>query len=371
MADARIDGRAASVEAAVAEAARLLAASRLPVIAGLGSDVAGARAAIALAERLGGVIDHMHSDALLRELDVIRQAGMMVTTINEARLRADTLLVVGAAPFVQPDLLTVFSARVAAPELGHQVQRRVFWACPGRSNAGMIRGFPHIRCIGREPDELPGLLAALRARVGGRPVGRVPVAAKTLDALAADLQAARFGVAIWSAAELDGLAIEMLCGLVDDLNARTRFSGVSLAAPDNAAGVLQACGWTTGLPPRTGFGRGRPEHDPWRFEAGRLVASREADCVMWISAYAEATPPWHADVPMIAITGKDAAFRTPPRVHIEVGRPGIDHDAVEYAATTATLVAVTARERRVVISVAQAISQITSALTGARHADVH
>ena len=26
-------------------------------------------------------------------------------------------------------------------------------------------------------------------------------------------------------------------------------------------------GWMTGFPPRTGFGRGYPEHDPWRFEA--------------------------------------------------------------------------------------------------------
>ena len=50
-----------ALDAAIAEAARLLGASRLPVIAGLGTDVAGARAAIALAQRLGGVVDHMHS----------------------------------------------------------------------------------------------------------------------------------------------------------------------------------------------------------------------------------------------------------------------------------------------------------------------
>ena len=57
MAEARIDGRAARIEAAVAEAARLLTLSRLSVIAGLGTDIAGARAAIALAEKLGGVIE--------------------------------------------------------------------------------------------------------------------------------------------------------------------------------------------------------------------------------------------------------------------------------------------------------------------------
>ena len=44
---------------------------------------------------IGGVIDHMHSGALLRDLDAGRAAGMMVTTPNEAALRADTLLMVG------------------------------------------------------------------------------------------------------------------------------------------------------------------------------------------------------------------------------------------------------------------------------------
>jgi formylmethanofuran dehydrogenase subunit B len=75
VAEAQIDGRAASLDAAVAEAARLLAASRLPVIAGLGSDVGCARAAVTLAERLGGVIDHMHSDALLRDVHISREGA--------------------------------------------------------------------------------------------------------------------------------------------------------------------------------------------------------------------------------------------------------------------------------------------------------
>ena len=95
-----------ALEAAIAEAAKLLGASRLPVIAGLGTDIAGARAAIALAEQLGAVIDHMHSGALLRDLEVMREAGAYVTTPNEARLRGDTLLLVGAG----------LAGRVAADE---------------------------------------------------------------------------------------------------------------------------------------------------------------------------------------------------------------------------------------------------------------
>src|SRR2546423_15622663 len=98
MPEAWIDGRPVPLQAAAAEAANLLSASRLPIIAGLGTDVEGARAAIRLAAQVGGVIDHMHSRVLLRNLDVAREAGMMVTTPNEAGGRAATVLVVGAGP---------------------------------------------------------------------------------------------------------------------------------------------------------------------------------------------------------------------------------------------------------------------------------
>src|SRR5436190_2240874 len=100
MVDAWIDGEHATLDAAASEAAKLLRVSRLPLIAGLDTDVAGAGAAIELAARIGGVIDHMHSEPLLRDLDVAREAGMMVITRIEAALVADTVLVVG--PGVEP-----------------------------------------------------------------------------------------------------------------------------------------------------------------------------------------------------------------------------------------------------------------------------
>src|SRR6266850_2601187 len=121
MGDARIDDRPVALEAAVAEAARLLAASRLPVFAGLGTDIAGSRAAVTLAERVGGVVDHMHADALLPDLAVMREAGAYVTTPNEAHVRADTLLLVGPGLIeAWPDLAARLFSRLRAPEDGER-----------------------------------------------------------------------------------------------------------------------------------------------------------------------------------------------------------------------------------------------------------
>jgi len=167
MDQAWIGGEPVRLEAAIAEAARLLGASRLPVIAGLGADIAGARAAVALADRIGGVVDHMHSDALLRDLAVMREAGAFMTTPNEARLRGDTLLLVGpglmkAWPALEARLL---QAPLAADIGG---ERRIFWLCPGKSAAMPAA----ITAIGRTAAELPILLGVLRAHIAGRPAGR-------------------------------------------------------------------------------------------------------------------------------------------------------------------------------------------------------
>jgi formylmethanofuran dehydrogenase subunit B len=357
MSDAWIDGNAVTLSAAAIEAAQLLQASRFPVIAGLGTDVEGARAAIRLAEQLGGAVDHMHSRALLRDLDVAREAGMMVTTPSEAGLRADTLLLVGPGlETAWPDMRAALIEHRPAPEAVDGFRRRIFRLCPGNR----ISRNGADRVLGRKPEELPGLLAALRATIAGRPCDARD--AKAIHRFAAELRAARFGVAMWSAAELDALTIEMLCGLVDDLNRTTRFSGLPLSQQDHASGVLEVCGWMAGLPMRTGFGRGFPEHDPWRFDAKRLVESGEADCALWISAYRAALPDWQADLPTIGLAAADTKFLRQPRVHIAVGRPGFDHDATEHFAATGTLVRTHARRNNGSVSVARALEMIAAAL---------
>jgi formylmethanofuran dehydrogenase subunit B len=362
MARAWIGGKPAPLERALAEAARLLAASRFPLITGLGTDIAGARAAISLAERIGAVVDHMNADTLLRDVAVLREAGMMLTTPSEARVRADTLLLVG--PSLEKDAPELAEWLGLGRGRGHSAAsagRAIVRLCPGRG----AKPVPGETIVGRDPDQLPTLLAALRARVADRPAGKTSVAAKPIADLATRLKAARFGVAAWSARDLDPLVIEMLCGLVADLNAQTRFSGFSIAPGDNAVGVLQACGWMTGFPMRTGFGRGYPEHDPWRFDGARMVAARETDCVLWVSAFRAAPPPWGEGAPVIALTTGDAALRSGPAVQIEVGRPGVDHDGVGHFPPLGTLVAVAATKRSETLSVADAFARIAAALPGA------
>jgi formylmethanofuran dehydrogenase subunit B len=362
---ALIDGTPASLEDATATAASLLARSTQPLIAGLGSDIEGARAAIMLAERVGGVIEHMHSAAMLRDLDCLRETGVMLTTPAEARARADVLLLVGGAlQETWPDLTQRLLAIRARPH-GVPVPRRIVWLAP-HADAGMsgFDGLIEVAVAGLGAT-LAANLAALRARIKGCTVARTQISLSTLDALSDRLKGAHFGVAVWAAGSLGALELEMLNGLVRDLNETTRFSTLPLAAPDNGAGVLSVCGWMTGFPVRTGFGAGAPLHDPWRFDAERLVASGETDCVLWVSAFGAAPPAWLRAPSLIGLCGHGTEFAEEPKVRIVVGRPGVDHDAVLHSPDTGTLVAATVATRGPWPSVAEALGRIAASVTDA------
>ena len=362
---ASINGEPASLEDAAAAAAQLVARSGQPLIAGLGVDIEGARAAIALAEQVGGVIEHMHSAALMRDLDCLRETGVMLTTPGEARVRADVLLLVGDALVeTWPALIERLLRLPARPE-GVDVARQIIWLAP-KADAKIPSFSGEMTVVGAGLGaNRAANLAALRARTKGRPVTRAEIPLPTLDALAADLKSARFGVAVWNSARLGALELEMLNGLVRDLNETTRFSTLPLAAPDNGAGVLAACGWMTGFPMRTGFGTGAPEHNPWRFDAERLVASGETDCVLWVSAFGAAPPVWRGGAISVALCDRETRLAETPKVRIEVARPGVDHDAVLHSPDTGTLGAVSATAPRTgAPTVAEALARIAARLQG-------
>jgi formylmethanofuran dehydrogenase subunit B len=325
-----VGGWAAPLGEAVAAAAAILGRSRQAVIAGMETDIEGAQAAIALARAIGGAVDHRHAAAALRDLGTMRQAGWIVTTPLQARARADLMLLVG------PGLESAWSGLRRRLDLDHPPglspdrPRTVIRLCPG------AEGGPG-ETIGAASEELSAVLSVLRALRAGRPVAPGAPCAEALARCAETLNAARYGVAVWSAAGMDELAVEMLCGLIDDLNRTTRFAGLPLSPGGNAAGVAQAAAWLTGFPLRTGFGRSGAEHDPWRFDAARLVGSGEADAALWISAFDGDAPPWAGKVPMVALIPSGTQFDAAPDVAIAVGRPGADHDAALYDPDLGTL----------------------------------
>ncbi|NDV87280.1 hypothetical protein GTW51_11275 [Aurantimonas aggregata] len=357
-----IDGRPGSEPEAVAAAAALIGGSRLPVVTGLATDIAGIRAALGLARIAGAVIDHQASAAIYPAVTAIRDSGMMIGAPAEIRRRADRVLIVGDAFATSPDLPDFLFRH--EPDLGKATRgkREIRWLGGPESSADIPGAIEPVVC---PADGIADALAMIRAAAAGHRFGEGPIAGEQAEAVAAWMKEAGFGCAIFAVAGMDELAIEMLAGLVFDLNAETRFTSLPLFGPGQAFGAALAATWTTGFPLRVGFGRGFADHDPDLHEAGQLIASGEADLAIHVSGLAGAASPepeWSGRLPVIAIGGGAASWANPPKIRFDAAMAGRDHDGVLHNERFGSFVPFAATQTGTLPRAADLLAAIAAAL---------
>ena len=319
-----VDGKPASLDAALAAAAALLAASRQPLFAGLGSDVAGTRALYPLACATGAIWDSAGGDALVQGLRALQDRGQFTTTLAEVRTRADLIVFVGGLP------------TAIAPLIGERLglgdtqvpQRHVVVLGPSADDEATLAGWASagvtVESIALQGD-LFDTVSLLCALVAGRSLASAPAA---LQALAQRLQAARYAVLVGAPPRLPAqgaLIVESVHQTVGHLNRKTRAAALWIGGGNGAATANQVFAWLSGLPVRSRAGPRGLEHEPLRFGAPRLLEDGAVDALLWVASFdAQSAPPATA-LPLVVLghPGLAAQCRRPGAVFIPVGTPGI------------------------------------------------
>lgn len=339
-----IGEKEAPLETALARAGEILTQSRRPLIAGPGADVAGMRAVLRLAAKLGAAVDFCRSPGSLNLFEAVRGKGMLFTTPAEARCRADVLLMLGPTAGRSKALVSVLEGRPVL-SAGEGARRDVLWLCPGE-DADLLAKFD-IAVAEADFSAIHGVIASLGAAIRSRPAQNETYGGLTrldYEETAGRLITARYGVIAFSPGDLDALATEALLAFADLLGRSTRVTLLPLVgnAPEQTA-ALVSC-WTAGSPPRLGFANGHAAFDPWRYDASRLAQGRECDALLWLSPFEAKGPDWTIDMPFIAVTRPGGVFAPTPDVTIETGIPGADHDAEIYSERLQAITAVVARQ---------------------------
>lgn len=316
-----VDGCPATLDLALAEAARRLAASRQPLFAGLGCDVEGARALYPLACATGAIADAAGGDALTEGLRALQDRGQFTTTLAEVRTRADLLVFVGRPPLAEAPLLR---ERLGLAEARGFARHVAVLGAPAAALAGWAGSELTVEPVMADGDVFE-TLAMLAAMLAGRLAG--PPA---LQPLAARLGAARYAVFVGAPAALPApaaLAIETVHRMVHKLNHATRAAALWVGGGQGASTANQVFAWLGGLPLRSRAGPHGLEHDPQAFATARLVADRAADLLLWVSAFDGTARPPATDLPLVALAqpAQAAALARPGAVVIPVGTPGIGH----------------------------------------------
>lgn len=362
---ALVAGQPVAAAAAYRAAASILARSRRPLMGGLACDVSGHRAALAMAERLSGVVDHMNGAAQFRNMRVFQDGGWVTTTLSEVRNRADLIVLAGTDASRFPR----FFERCLPPHSAHpsqfgELHRRIVVLGSGLSP---LPGYPSDADLASPVParHLGELFLALRARLHGRRLDADPVAGmpmQQLDALLAAMRAARYGVVVWNASELDfanaDLTIQAIVDLIKDLNQTTRWAGLPLGGSDGDTSAAQVCTWQTGYPLRMAYTASGPHYQPQSYATDALLADAAVDALVWISALDPARTPPSAACPSIVLGRADMTFDQAPDVFIPVAVPGVQHAGFMHRMDAAVALPLQAPAPSALPSVAQALAAI-------------
>ena len=322
---ARVDGREVAFADAVGAAATILGEARLPLVCGLGeTDCESQRAAVALAEALGAVIDP--SDAAAPASQAL---GVSTATFGDIRDRADLVVAWRADPVVtNPRLLP----RLRLDRAGRAAERTLVVIDAQRSaTAGEADEF-----IELSPELDFEALWALRALVREVPfdrelAARLPLGA--LEQLADKLRSTRYGAILHAAADYPR-ALALLA-LVRDLARLTHVVALPLRREAGARGAEDVLAWQTGYPAAVSFARGHPRARPGEFSAAGLLERGEPDAALIVGFDAlRRLPPRAADylrrIPMVVVDPRATETASSARVAFATAAAGVEREGTAH-----------------------------------------
>ena len=316
---ARVDGGEAELDHALDEAAAILAEARAPLVYGLGQATCEAqRAAVALAEAIGAVIDPA-GPLLDGASGLAYQArGASTATLGEVRDHAEVVVLWRADPVVtHPRLLERLRLPGAGRELVVVDERRTATA----AEADAFLELPADRDV--------EALWTLRALVREAPVASEP----PLDELAARLRGCRHAAILHHVrGHVEALGIN---ALVRDLCRVTHAVSVTLRREGNAAGAEDVLAWQTGYPSAVSFAGGRPRSSPGDLSAAAVLARGDADAALVIgSDPLEHLPERAAErlraIPVVSVDARDTTTADAARVAFTTAAAGVHHPGVVH-----------------------------------------
>jgi formylmethanofuran dehydrogenase subunit B len=330
----QIEGRDVDFETALRAATDLIRGSTLPLYGGLGTDVDGIRAVMALADKTGGVVDHALSEGQYRNFRVLQTRGWIMSTLTETRNRADVIIVVGSDLHKLHPRFFERIVNVEVSLLTEQPPKRTVVFIGKGLDQSAVKGprIGNIITLPCELDRVGEIIGALSAEVRGAPlpgdnVAGVPIA--NVRALAELCQKSAYPVFVWAPPSLAfdnaDLVVSMVSDLVKELNVKGRAAGLALGGNEGAISAGAVSSWQSGYPLRMSFASGKPDYDPLRYAIPNMLSLGQGDLLVWIASFSPDLGPPAAKIPSIVFGTPGVKLAQTPKVYIPIGTPGVDH----------------------------------------------
>lgn len=347
----KLAGQPTDLDTAIEAAADILRKSNQPLFAGLGTEVKGMRSLMQLAEKTSATLDHMHSEATVRNTLALQNSGWQTTTLTEIKNRADVILAIGT------DIVTshprFFEKLVWNTDslFNKPIPEVIFLGAPLTANAESTQACTspsgiQPMVIPAAAEHLPEIINALNALANNKKLhvdNVAGVAISSLQTILEKLKAAQYAVVVWSASGLKyahaELTVQSITQLIAKLNETNRVAGLPLNSGDGDTSVNNTSTWLSGYPTRNRFtdtkSGGKPEYDAYHFSTKQQL--EDCDALLWVSSFNAHQLPPDTDAPTIVIGHPNMQFTRAPDVFIPVGIPALDHTGTMFRLDSAVV----------------------------------
>ena len=327
-----VNGTPVSLQEALVTAANLLKKSRQPLISGMIADVQACRNAIALTEKVGGVIDHVNGSRICVSNAIMQRMGEVKTTLSEVRNRSDCIVIFGANVL---DKFPRLYERILSPaqSLGNSntKKKNIFILDLAKNVTSLHTNDTGVNHIYLDVPSLDSLVHKL-VYVFNKPVNTFVEIDETTQALL-DLHQlilkSQYTTFIWNVAEYKHETaehtVQAITQCIKKLMTNIRCVALPLGGSKAEITANQVSTWQTGVPLPVAFMSGSPVHDPNLFDSMKMLENNEADTLVWIATYNSKDTPPKADIPTIVIGHPNMHCESSTNVFIPTGIPGIDH----------------------------------------------
>ena len=340
---ALIAGKPATIEAAVAEAARILVEARFPITYGLSDTTCEAqRQAVAIMDLVRGNIDTTTSVCHGPSGIAFQGVGESTMTLGEVKNRADLVVYWGGNPAEShPRHFTRYTVTPKGMFTPNgKKDRTVVLVDVRRTPSTPVANI----FVQLKPGKDFELLWALRARVKGRKIDAnieeiTGVSLTVIDDLVQRMKNCRYGVLFF------GMGLTMtrgrhfnsgaLLALTTDLNEFTHFVAKPVRGHGNVTGADNVVSWQTGYPFGVNFSRGFPRFNPGEFTTVDTLSRGDADAAMIIASDPASNFPKAAiahlrRIPVIVLDTKTTLTSTLARVAFHTSTYGINTAGTVY-----------------------------------------
>ena len=328
----RVNGKFVTRKTAIQAAVNLISNAKLPLIAGLMTDVAGTRSALNLAEYLHATIDQYSNRSYGINANHIQTNGGYFTTLSETRNRADTLVLIG--PQIQkkfPRLLEIldFSKR---DNSRFKIPRKIaVIGEPREEFATILEKIEVSASIECDIQQSGHVISVIQNQLEQKK-DRVPITHgfpnSSIQSFVQNLKQSNYTVFVWAAEEfsfpLGDLVVDSIFRLIEAINQSRRAAGLMLTATPSTTTANAVSTWRYGKPLPLSFRSGSPEHHPDHYAWDSIMNREDTDLVIWVGGLDQSVEMPDFPTQKILLSSKDSEDAD---VFIPIAMPGLDHDA--------------------------------------------